>query len=51
MIALIASFAGISSSYWLYGRGLDSQAALGRAVITVWDRLDDKARAQIEQAF
>lgn len=50
-IALVASLAGISSTYWLVGRDLDNQAALGRAVMDVWDQLDEKTKARIEQAF
>ena len=50
-IALVASLVGIVGTYWLYGRGLESEAALGRAVMAVWEQLDEKTQARIERAF
>jgi|GEM_PF-745000 len=48
---LLASVLTTVVSYHVFGRELGAQAAAGRAVISVWDELDDKARDQIEQAY
>jgi len=50
-IALVAGWVAIGGTYWLVGRDLDNQAALGRAVMAVWGQLDSKTQAQIERAF
>lgn len=50
-IALMASAISIFGSYWMFGRERDDQAALGRAVMSVWSELDEKARSRIEQAY
>lgn len=50
-IAVIASAISIWGSYWMLGRERDEQAALGRAVMSVWSELDEKTRSRIEQAY
>ena len=35
----------------LFGREQDSQASVGRAVMMVWNELDDKTKARIEQEY
>lgn len=50
-IAVIASAISIGGSYWMLGRERDEQAALGRAVMSVWSELDEKTRSRIEQAY
>lgn len=50
-IASVTSLMSIYGAYRVFGQALDSQAAIGRAVITVWEQLDDKAKKLIEQAF
>lgn len=48
---LLASVLTTVVTYQVFGREQGAQAAAGRAVISVWDELDDKARDQIEQAY
>jgi hypothetical protein len=50
-IALAAGLTAAAGTYRLYGRGLDNEAALGRAVAAVWAQLDTDTRNRIEQAF
>lgn len=50
-IAVMASAISIWGSYWMFGRERDEQAALGRAVMSVWSELDEKTRSRIEQAY
>ena len=50
-IALMASALSIWGSYWMFGRERDEQAALGRAVMSVWSELDEQTRLRIEQAY
>jgi len=50
-IALAAGLTAVTATYWLYGRSLDNEAALGRAVIAIWEQLDVKTQNRIEQAF
>ncbi|MCX7096314.1 MAG: hypothetical protein NTV43_00230 [Methylococcales bacterium] len=50
-IAIIASLLSIGASYRMFGREQDSQAAIGKAVMQVWDELDEKTKARIEQEY
>ncbi|MBS3965574.1 MAG: hypothetical protein KGZ80_14000 [Methylomonas sp.] len=50
-IALTASAMSIYGSYWMFGSERDEQAAIGRAVMSVWNDLDKKTKATIEQAY
>lgn len=54
-IALVISVTGgaisVWGSYWLFGRELGAQAEVGRAVMEVWNELDEKCKARIEQAY
>lgn len=50
-IAFMASALSIWGSYWMFGRERDEQAALGRAVMSVWSELDEQTRLRIEQAY
>jgi hypothetical protein len=50
-IAIIASLLSIGASYRMFGREQDSQAAVGKAVMQVWDELDEKTKARIEQEY
>ncbi|WP_103975223.1 hypothetical protein [Methylovulum psychrotolerans] len=50
-IALAAGLTAAAGTYFLYGRSLDNEAALGRAVAAVWAQLDANTRNRIEQAF
>lgn len=50
-IALAAGLTAAAGTYLLYGRSLDNEAALGRAVAAVWAQLDANTRNRIEQAF
>ncbi|MEC4749866.1 hypothetical protein [Methylomicrobium sp. Wu6] len=50
-IGLTASATSIYGSYWMFGSERDEQAAVGRAVMSVWHELDDKTKATIEQAY
>lgn len=50
-IAVMASAISIWGSYWMFGRERDEQAALGRAVMSVWSELDEQTRLRIEQAY
>lgn len=35
----------------MFGRERDEQAALGRAVMTIWNELDEKTKEKIENAY
>jgi hypothetical protein len=50
-IAITGSVISICGSYWMFAREQDAQAVVGRAVLTVWNELDEKTKARIEQAF
>lgn len=50
-IGLTASATSIYGSYWMFGSERDEQAAVGRAVMSVWHDLDEKTKAKIEQAY
>lgn len=51
VIGLTASAASIYGSYWIYGSDREEQAAVGRAVLSVWNELDEKTRSKIEQWY
>jgi len=48
-VAVTGSVLSICGSYWMFGREQSDQAAVGRAVMTVWSELDEKTKAKIEQ--
>ncbi|MGZ8238105.1 MAG: hypothetical protein ACXWTY_09570 [Methylobacter sp.] len=50
-IAVAASVISIYCSYWMFGREQDAQAAVGRAVMAVWDELVEKTKAAIERFY
>jgi hypothetical protein len=50
-IALAASAMSIYGSYWMFGSERDEQAAIGRAVMSVWNDLDEKTKSKIEQGY
>jgi hypothetical protein len=50
-IAIAGSAISIYGSYWMFGRDRDEQAALGRAVMGIWNQLDGKTKSMIEQAY
>lgn len=50
-IALTASAMSIYGSYWMFGSERDEQATIGRAVMSVWNDLDEKTKSKIEQAY
>ena len=50
-IAVTASVISICGSYRMFGLEQDAQAAVGRAVTSVWGELDGKTKAKIEQAY
>ena len=50
-IAVTGSLISICGSYWMFGREQDAQAAVGRAVMIVWNELDEKTKGRIEQAY
>ena len=50
-IAVTGSVLSICGSYWMFGREQSNQAAVGRAVMTVWSELDEKTKAKIEQEY
>ena len=50
-IALTASAMSIYGSYWMFGSERDEQAAIGRAVMSVWNDLDEKTKSKIEQGY
>lgn len=50
-IAITASAISVYGSYWLFGREQAEQAAIGRAVMAVWNELDEKSKSKIEQAY
>ncbi len=50
-IGLIASALSIYGSYWMFGREHEEQAAIGRAVISVWDDLDEKTKEKIQYEY
>ena len=50
-IGFTASAVSIYGAYWMFGGEQDEQAAIGRAVMSVWHELDDKTKATIEQAY
>lgn len=51
VIAIMGALIGIGGAYGLFGRAQADQAAMGRAVMTVWNELDESAKAKIEQAY
>lgn len=51
IIAIMGALIGIGGAYWLFGRAQADQAAMGRALMTVWSELDESAKAKIEQAY
>jgi hypothetical protein len=50
-IAVTGSVLSICGSYWMFGREQSDEAAVGRAVMTVWSELDEKTKAKIEQEY
>jgi len=50
-IAVTGSAMSVWGAYWMFGRERDEQAAIGRAVMSVWSELDEKTRSRIEQAY
>jgi len=50
-IASFTSVLSICGTYWMFGRELSAQASVGRAVMMVWNELDDKTKARIEQEY
>jgi hypothetical protein len=50
-IAVSGSAVSVVGAYWMFGRERDEQAALGRALMSVWSELDEKTRSRIEQAY
>jgi hypothetical protein len=50
-IAGLTSVMSICGTYWMFGRELSAQASVGRAVMTVWNELDDKTKVRIEQEY
>ena len=50
-IAITASAISVYGSYRLFGREQDEQAAIGRAVMVVWNELDERSKSKIEQAY
>lgn len=48
--SLLAGALGFYGSHLLYGQKTDEQAAVGRAVGTVWDGLDAKTKERIQAA-
>lgn len=50
-IALTSSAMSIYGSYWMFGSERDEQAAIGRAVMSVWNDLDEKTKSKIEQGY
>lgn len=50
-IAIAASAMSIYGSYWMFGKEREEQAAIGRAVMSVWNELDEKTRSRIEQVY
>jgi hypothetical protein len=51
LAGLLGSCVGNYSDYKLYGRQLVGQAEFGQSVMSVWDRLDGKAKKLIESAY
>jgi len=51
VIAVTGALISICGSYWMFGRERDEQAALGRAVMTIWNELDEKTKERIENAY
>ncbi len=51
VIALTASAISIYGSYWMFGNEREEQATIGRAVMSVWNDLDEKTKSKIEQAY
>lgn len=50
-IGLTASATSIYGAYLMFGTERDEQAAIGRAVMSVWNDLDEKTKSKIEQAY
>lgn len=50
-IGFMASAVSICGAYWMFGGEQDKQAAIGRAVMSVWGNLDENTRSKIEQAY
>lgn len=51
VIGLTASAVSIYGSYLMFGGEQDKQAAIGRAVMSVWNDLDDKSKKMIEEGY
>jgi hypothetical protein len=50
-IGLTASATSLYGGYRMFGGEQGEQAAIGRAVMSVWDDLDEKTQSKIEQAY
>jgi len=50
-IGLTASATSVYGAYLMFGTERDEQAAIGRAVMSVWNDLDEKTKSKIEQAY
>lgn len=50
-IGLTASATSIYGAYLMFGTERDEQAAIGRAVMSVWNDLDENTKSKIEQAY
>ncbi len=50
-IGLTASATSLYGGYWMFGGEQGEQAAIGRAVMSVWNDLDEKTQSKIEQAY
>ncbi len=50
VLSLTLGALGFYGSYWLYSQERDEQAAFGRAVMMVWDKLDAAAKSRIQAA-